>query len=245
MPDLKDAGLAAMSGTAETHRTGSRLRDMILGGQDGLVNVLGIVLGASAATTDPKVIISIGLAATFAESLAMGAVAYTSFMAEKEHYDSELAREKREIKEIPEAEREEVREIYRNKGFKGALLEQVVEQICSDEKVWLEVMMTDELGLAAIDSREVVKTAFMVGLSSVVGSLVPLLPYFFLPLKYSLAPSVALSALILFMMGYYKGRVTEGHYWRSAVQLAVIGLCAAFAGYFISLAVGRIFLAGR
>src|SRR5580700_9763596 len=90
---------------AESHKTGSNLRDMILGGQDGLVNVLGVVLGATAATTDTKVIISIGLAATFAESLAMGAVAYTSFMAEKEHYDSEVAREKREMKEMPEAEK--------------------------------------------------------------------------------------------------------------------------------------------
>ena len=229
--------------STENHKSGSRLRDLILGGQDGLVNVLGVVLGASAATRDANVIVSVGLAATFAESLAMGAVAYTSFMAEKEHYDSELAREKREMVEMPEKEREEVREIYRNKGFEGELLERVVGQICSDEKVWLEVMMTDELGLKPIGTSGVVKTAFLVGLSSVVGSLVPLVPYFFLPLKYSLEPSVGFSALILFLMGYYKGKVNEGRYWKSAVELAVIGMCAAFAGYFISLGVNGAFFA--
>jgi len=229
----------------ERHRAGSQLRDMILGGQDGLVNVLGVVLGATAATTDAKVIVSIGFAATFAESLAMGAVAYTSFMAEKEHYDSELAREKQEMKDVPEKEREEVREIYRKKGFTGDLLERVVEQICSDEKVWLEVMMTDELGLTPIDTRGVVKTAFSVGLSSLVGSLVPLAPYFFLPLHDSLVASLALSALVLFLMGFYKGKVTIGNSWRSAVELAVIGLCAALAGYLISLAVNRVFLAAH
>jgi VIT1/CCC1 family predicted Fe2+/Mn2+ transporter len=215
---------------------------MILGGQDGLVNVLGVVLGATAATTDPKVIISIGLAATFAESLAMGAVAYTSFMAEKEHYDSEVARERQEMRDVPEREREEVREIYRNKGFDGELLERVVERICSNDEVWLEVMMTDELGLKPIDTRGVVRTAFAVGLSSVVGSLVPLVPYFFLPLRYSLAASLAFSALMLFLMGFYKGRVTVGNSWRSAVQLAVIGICAALAGYLISLAVNKTLL---
>lgn len=229
----------------ETHKTGSQLRDIILGGQDGLVNVLGVVLGATAAAPDPRVIVSIGLAATFAESLAMGAVAYTSFKAEKEHYDSELAREKREIVELPEVEREEIREIYRQKGFKGELLERVVDQITSDDKVWLDVMMAEELGLMPIDSRGVVKTAFSVGLSCMIGSLVPLAPYFFLPLRASLAASLLLSATVLFLMGFYKAKVTVGNYWRSALELTVIGLCAALAGYLISLAMTHALVPGR
>jgi predicted membrane protein (TIGR00267 family) len=225
----------------ESHSTGSQLRDMILGGQDGLVNVLGVVLGATAATPDAKVILSIGLAATLAESLAMGAVAYTSFKAEKEHYDSELAREKREMVELPEVEREEIREIYRRKGFKDELLEKVVEQITSDEKVWLEVMMTEELGLKPIETRGVVKTAFSVGLSCMVGSLIPLLPFFLLPLRYRMTASILFSAAVLFLMGFYKAKVTVGNYWRSALELTLIGLCAAIAGYLISLGVTQAF----
>ncbi|HXB97522.1 MAG TPA: VIT1/CCC1 transporter family protein [bacterium] len=218
---------------------------MILGGQDGLVNVLGVVLGATAATSEARVILSIGLAATFAESLAMGAVAYTSFKAEKEHYDSELAREKAEIRDVPEREREEIRDIYRKKGFQGELLEKVVEQICSDEAVWLEVMMTEELGLKPLGADGVAKTAFSVGLSCMVGSLVPLAPYFFLPVGQGLWAAVACSALVLFVMGFYKAKVTIGNYWRSATELTVIGLCAALAGYGISLAMNHLFLAGR
>lgn len=226
----------------ESHKTGSQLRDMILGGQDGLVNVLGVVLGTTVASPDTKVIISIGLAATFAESLAMGAVAYTSFKAEKEHYDSELAREKQEIRDLPETEKEEIREIYRKKGFQGELLEKVVEQITSNDKVWLDVMMFEELGLKPIHSEGVARTAFTVGFSSLVGSLVPLVPYFFLPLKQSLPVSVIFSGLVLFVMGFYKGKVTVGNYWRSATELTVIGLFAALAGYGISLLMTRVFL---
>jgi VIT1/CCC1 family predicted Fe2+/Mn2+ transporter len=229
----------------EQHSTGDRLRDMILGGQDGLVNVLGVVLGATAATSEARVILSIGLAATFAESLAMGAVAYTSFKAEKEHYDSELAREKAEIRDLPEREREEIRDIYRKKGFQGPLLEQVVDQICADEAIWLEVMMTEELGLKPIDADGVARTAFSVGLSCMVGSLVPLAPYFFLPVHQGLWAALAFSALVLFVMGFYKAKVTIGNYWRSATELTVIGLCAALAGYGISLAMNHLFLAGR
>lgn len=230
---------------SESHKTGSLLRDMILGGQDGLVNVLGVVLGAAAAAPDAKIILSIGMAATFAESLAMGAVAYTSFKAEKEHYDSELAREKQEMREMPEMEREEIREIYRKKGFKGQLLERVVKQITSNEKIWLEVMMSEELGLKPIDASGVARTAFSVGLSCLLGSLVPLLPYFFLPLQASLPASVAFSALVLFLMGFYKGKVTVGNYWRSALELTIIGLCAALAGYLISLGMTRVFVGGH
>jgi VIT1/CCC1 family predicted Fe2+/Mn2+ transporter len=229
----------------ESHQGGSQLRDMILGGQDGLVNVLGVVLGAAAAAPDARIILSIGLAATFAESLAMGAVAYTSFKAEKEHYDSERAREKQEIRDLPEVEKEEVREIYRKKGFKGELLEQVVAQISSDEEVWLEVMMSEELGLKPLATGRVVRTAFSVGLSCMVGSLVPLVPYFFLPLADGLGASLGFSALVLFAMGFYKAKVTVGNYWRSALELSIIGLCAALAGYLISLSMTKVFLAGR
>src|SRR3990167_8346806 len=101
---------------------GSDLRDMILGGQDGLVNVLGVILAVTTATQDPKIVILAGLAATFAESISMAAVGYTSSKAAREFYYKELEREKREIREIPDEERNEIREIYERKGFKGSVL---------------------------------------------------------------------------------------------------------------------------
>src|SRR5438067_11963315 len=72
------------------------LRDIILGGQDGLVNVLGLVLGVAAATAQLRIIVVAGLAATFSESIAMGGVAYTSALAERDYYLAQLAKERRE-----------------------------------------------------------------------------------------------------------------------------------------------------
>ncbi|MBI2079573.1 VIT1/CCC1 transporter family protein [Candidatus Micrarchaeota archaeon] len=217
---------------------GSFLRQIILGGQDGLVNVLGIVLGVAGATGDAKIVIIAGLAATAAESISMAAVAYTSIKAEVDYYFSELAREKQEIKDFPEVEREEIKLIYMKKGFKGKELETVVNKICSDEKVWLDIMMAEELGLAPVESKNPVMEGVIVGASAVVGSLIPLIPFFFLPLDSAIIPSIVISAVALFLTGAYKGKTTIGNWFRSGVEMMVIGFVAAMAGYLIGLYLG-------
>src|SRR5207253_390738 len=113
----------------EDHKLNNPLRDIILGGQDGLVNALGIILGIAAVTSDNHILIATVLAATCAESISMGAVAYTSALAQKAHYESERKKEMKEIEEVPEMEREEVRQIFEQKGFTGHVLEEIVETI--------------------------------------------------------------------------------------------------------------------
>ncbi len=119
---------------SEKHRTNNSLRDVILGGQDGLVNMLGISLGVVAAGGSTHVLIVTGLAAAITESISMGAVAYTSFGSDRDFYLAEKEREQREIASRPGEERQEIREIYAAKGFKGELLENVVETITSNRE---------------------------------------------------------------------------------------------------------------
>src|SRR5512144_971087 len=107
----------------DPHRGASALSDVILGGQDGLVNVLGVVLGIAAATNDARIVLVAGLATTFAESISMGAVAFTTTLAEADLYQSEREREYRHIQEMPTLEKHEVQQIYAEKGFKGELLQ--------------------------------------------------------------------------------------------------------------------------
>lgn len=227
----------------ERHGGGGALSDIILGGQDGLVNVLGVILGVAAATPDARIVLAGGLAATFAESISMGAVAYTSTLADRDFYRAELERERWEIKNLPDAERAEVREIYRQWGLQGDALEEVVRQITANEETWLQVMMADELKLQPVDDTKAFRSALVVGLSAMVGSLIPLTPFFFLASGAftrgtAIGAAIAISALALFLVGVYKAKQTVGRPGRSGVQMAVIGIVSALAGYLIGALFG-------
>src|SRR3989338_8298124 len=104
----------------------SNIRDFILGFQDGLVNTLGLVLGVASAVQSTRIVLISGLVTTFAESVSMAAVAYTSTKAAHDFYESQLQREKKEIKEMPHMEVQEIRDIYYQKGFRGKQLEGIV-----------------------------------------------------------------------------------------------------------------------
>jgi predicted membrane protein (TIGR00267 family) len=220
----------------EMHNTtrGVLLRDMILGGQDGLVNVLGIILGIAIATTDIRIVIIAGIVAAFAESVSMAAVAYTSTKAAKDYYKSEYEREKYEIENMPEFEKKEIREIYYKKGFRGKLLNDVVKKITSNKKIWLETMMTEELMLPTDAKENPVKSAAVVGFSAFIGSLIPLIPFFFYPAPIiGMISSLVLSIIVLFAAGYAKGKITIGKAGRSGAEMAIIGISSAIAGYII------------
>ena len=186
----------------------SNIRDFILGFQDGLVNTLGIVLGVATAVQSSNLVLISGLVTTFAESVSMAAVAYTSTKAAKEYYESELEREKKEIREIPHMEVQEIKAIYYKKGFRGKQLESIVKKITSNKKLWLDTMMAEELRLFPEDYEKPVKSAFIVGISAVIGSLVPVVPFFFLPVKSGMAYALAFSILTLFAVGAVKARMT-------------------------------------
>ncbi len=223
----------------EAHRLGSKLSEIILGGQDGLVNTMGVILGIAAATSDIRIIIAGGLAATFAESISMAAVAYTSTLADLDFYRAERAREHREIKEIPEMEKQEIRDIFMKWGFNGQLLDDMVEHVSQPgrEEHWVDIMMAHELELQPIEAKGLIPTAALVGTSAVVGSLIPLAPFFFLPVGIARWVALVAAAAALFGVGAIKARMTIGHPARSGLQMMVIGIVSALAGY----AIGALF----
>ena len=220
--------------------TGALLRNIILGGQDGLVNVLGIVLGVGAATISTKIVILTGLVATFAESISMAAVAYTSTKAAKSWYESKFKQEAQEIKLVPKHGKQEIEQIYAAKGFKGQLLNQVVRQITADKDLWLETMMREELGLSREEYAQPLRDGVVVGLAALVGSLIPLVPFFFVSVYTGIWASFVCSTLALFIVGVIKAKITIGTPWRSGVELALIGILAALAGYGIGQFVGLV-----
>lgn len=223
---------------SETHsRFGALFKEFILGGQDGLVNVLGVILGIAIATNEAKFVIIAGLAATFAESFSMAAVAYTSAKAEEDYYDSQRDKELFEIKTVPKKEQKEVYDIYYEKGFRGRLLNQIVKTIVSSKKMWLDIMMKEELGL----SREFInpiKSAIVVGLAAMIGSIIPLFTFFFMPIKTAIIGSIIVSAITLFITGAIEAKITVGNWIKKGIQLMIIGMTAAFIGFIIGKILG-------
>jgi len=236
---------------AEEHAQPGLLSDFILGSQDGLVNVLGVILGVAVAAllakvADPfAIVIAGGLAATFSESISMGAVAYTSTIARRDHYAAEVERERREMIELPDLEKQEVRQILERWDFQGDELEDMVEKITSKPKAWLEIMMAHELNLAPVDPSQARKSAVLVGFAAIIGSVVPLVPFLIVRpsiiggdvlrnLWMGIAASLLVSALTLFLIGWYKARITIGRPVRSGLQMLLIGIGSAFAGFGIA-----------
>ncbi len=145
--------LTARHRRRERHDTGTNwLYDVILGGQDGLVNILGIILGVIAGGGSRSVLLATGFAAAITESISMGAVGYTSALSQRDYYRAQRAREAEHISSEPEAEREDLRGIYARMGFSGPLLESVVDTITSNRDVWIDTMMDQELHLQRVET---------------------------------------------------------------------------------------------
>jgi predicted membrane protein (TIGR00267 family) len=213
------------------------LRDVILGGQDGLVNILGIILGVIAGGGSTTVLLATGFAAAITESISMGAVGYTSTVAERDYYRAERVREAAEIDTMPEAERQEIHDIFAAKGFTGDLLEQVVDTITANRDEWLETMMDEELHLQPVDSSAIFRTSFVIFVATLIGHLIPLLPFVWLARTPALILGIVLSALVLFGVGVYSAVTLVGDWRKSGLKMMVIGLGAAAVGF----AIGRLF----
>jgi len=225
----------------EKHFLASALvRDIVIGMADGLTVPFALAAGLAGAVSSTAIIITAGLAEVAACALAMGLGGYLAARTDLEHYRSELQREKSEIKEVPETERAEVRQILRKQGLDPALAEKVTVALTRDPERWIHFMMRFELGLEEpVPGREL-KSALTIGGAYVVGGLIPLLPYFFLAeISQALPLSIALTLAALLIFGGIKGKMTGVTPLRSAVQTALIGSLAAAAAFAIARLVSR------
>jgi predicted membrane protein (TIGR00267 family) len=122
-------------------------------------------------------------------------------------------------------------------GFRGSLLARVVKHITSDKKRWLDVMMEHELKLSKPQVSPL-NIAAVVGISAIIGSLIPVVPFFLFPLHNAIWTSLVVSTVVLFFVGYYKAATTVGNPVRSGIEMAAIGMVAALAGFAIGAVLG-------
>jgi VIT1/CCC1 family predicted Fe2+/Mn2+ transporter len=217
----------------ESHFTGSQLvRDIVIGMSDGLTVPFALAAGLSGAVSATKIVITAGFAEIAAGSIAMGLGGYLAGRSDAEHYAAELAREEREVVDMPEAEVAEVEEVFAAYGLAPAQVAPIMSAFRARPRAWVDFMMRFELGLERPDPSQAVKTAGTIAVAYIAGGLVPLAPYFFAHTTTgALGPSVLVTAVALALFGFVKGRFTTGKPWRSALQTTAIGGVAAAAAF--------------
>ncbi len=216
------------------------LRDVILGGQDGLVNILGIILGVVAGGGGRTVLISAGFAAAITESISMGAVGYTSTTEDRDYFAAQKQAEEVALEDDVDLECQEIEALYREKGFSGDLLDQVVGTITVNRDRWVDTILSEERHLQPVENRDIVRSSAVITVATLIGHLIPLVPFVFLSRHVALIVGVALSAAVLFGVGAYTALTRVGSWWKSGARMIGIGLGAAAIGF----AIGRLFNAG-
>ncbi|MGH2691254.1 MAG: VIT1/CCC1 transporter family protein [Actinomycetota bacterium] len=214
----------------QAHRVeGAWIRDATLGANDGLVSILTLLAGVAGAEVAGETVLIAGLAGLVAGAISMGVGAYVSAKAYRSYYRAELRKEVEEMREKPDVEREEVRQIYRERGFEGELLERVVEKITSNPRTWLRVMMSEELGLSPAFGRPR-GAAGVVFVAFLAGGIVPVAPFLFVEGLPALGTAFGLTAVALMVAGNLRSRYTGERPLVAGLELvamAAIGFGAA------------------
>lgn len=228
----------------EKHFKGSVfIRDMVIGMSDGLTVPFALAAGLAGAVDSSHTIVTAGIAEVVAGSIAMGLGGYLAGKTDVEHYKAELGREYYEVDHFPQKEKDEVEEVFLEYGLSETLRKQVVEEISRDKDKWVEFMMRFELGLEKPDPQQARKSALTIGLSYVVGGIIPLFPYFLMPdAVQALGLSSVITLISLFVFGWYKSHITGQKKLKGALRTTAIGALAALAAFFCAKGISELFL---
>jgi len=173
---------------------GRYIRDVIYGASDGIVTTFAVVAGATGASLSSAVILILGFANLLADGFSMAAGNYLGIKSEVEYFKKEREREEWEVEHIPDAEREEVHQIFVRKGLAAHLADKLVELITSNKKVWVDFMMTEELGIIASENLSPLKNALATFLTFIAAGFMPLV-FFVLSYTFKLTNTFILSTM--------------------------------------------------
>ena len=222
------------------------ISEFVYGGIDGAITTFAVVAGAEGASLGISVVVILGLANLIADGFSMSVGNFFSTKAEMDAYERHRQVEYWEVDNLREKEVQEIREIYEAKGFKGALLEQVVEVITADKDVWVDTMMKEELEMVKSDKAPY-KTAGMTFISFIIVGSVPLLSYVFVGSGPAIQNdlflySCILTAVALAIVGSFKSFVTEKNMFIGIFETLFLGGLAALLAYFVGDILEKLFI---
>jgi vacuolar iron transporter family protein len=217
-------------------RGGGWIGDAIYGANDGLGAVFGIVSGVAGATAGSSNIVLIsGLAGMLASALSMGSGAYLATKSEREIYQAELDRERREIEEDPEEEREELALMYQLKGFTEEEAQTLASRLSERPEQFLQTLAHEELGLSEESFPNPAVSALSAAVSTGIGAFIPIIPFFFLSGIPAIIWAAAISLAAHFAVGAAKTLVTGRSVWASGTEMTVVGAIEAAITYSLGL----------
>jgi vacuolar iron transporter family protein len=212
------------------------LPEIVYGSIDGIVTTFAVVAGSAGADLSISVVLILGMANLFADGLSMSIGSYLSKKSEQDNYHKHRRVEAWEIENLPEVERKEIEEIFRAKGFEGEELKMVVNRITANKQVWLDTMMTDELGLT-LENKSPFKAGVSTLMAFVVAGAIPLIVYVFAYLgSIQVDPfifSSVITLLTFILIGYIKTYVTQAGWLRSVTETLLLGAAAATVAYLL------------
>ena len=215
------------------HTAGKYVGDFIYGANDGIITTFAVVAGAAGASLSSVVVIILGLANLVADGFSMGASNYLGKKSEAEYALAQRKKEEWEIDNLREIEVDEIREIFEKKGFRGHDLARAIEIVTSDRKVWVDVMMKDELGIIEEERDDPRKHGTATFFAFVVAGFCPLVPYL-LPFETNrFLLSAIFSAVTLFLAGALRSTITTVSWVRGGLEVLLIGSSAALGAYII------------
>lgn len=220
--------------------TPSYLPDAVLGGIDGCVTTFAVVASAFGAGFSGLVAVILGLANLVADGFSMAVSNYQSARAQLERIEQARCTEAQEIEQVPEGERNEVREIFRQKGFEGDVLDRIVETITSDRQLWIETMLTEELGLQKSVPQPLISAA-VTFLAFLGVGIVPLVPLFIalLDITTQFMLSIMLACMMFYGIGMFKGMVLERPMLRAGIGTLITGGGAASLAFIVGYGLRR------
>ena len=216
-------------------KSSDTIRDIVIGMSDGLTVPFALAAGLSGAVNSSTIVITAGIAEIVAGSIAMGLGGFLAGKTEADHYASELQREYDEVERVPEQEKKEVMEVFADFGLPLKLQQEVADEMAKDTDKWVDFMMRYELGLEKPQANRASQSAITIGLSYIVGGIIPLSPYFFITNSQTgLYYSCVVTMICLFVFGYFKSKVTGQPAISGAFKVLIIGALAAAAAFGIA-----------
>jgi VIT1/CCC1 family predicted Fe2+/Mn2+ transporter/rubrerythrin len=245
-PDLGDGPVIAVPGAQarldrilgreKWHRTGaSWISGAIYGANDGLAAVFGIVAGVSGATAGSSAVLTAGLAGAVASSLSMATGAFLAERSEAEVAAANIERERQEIAAHPEEEREELSLFYQLKGVDEDTADRLAEQMSKNPDAMLQALSAEEFGITAAATGDPGQAALAAGISTGLGAIVPVIPFFFATGTVAIVAAAIVSLLAHFLVGAAKSLVTLRTWWAAGLEMTLAGVVVGGALFLVGL----------